>query len=54
MIEVAGLVLAIVDIAFAFETPRSKFLTMLGWRTSASSAATSQGPTVRAAGDLGA
>lgn len=48
MIEVAGLVLAIVGIAFAFETPRTKFLTMLGWRASAPSAATSQGTTVSA------
>lgn len=41
MIELAGLVLAIVGIAFAFETPRTKFLSMIGRDSSLEPAAIS-------------
>jgi hypothetical protein len=40
MIEIAGLVLAVVGILFAFETPRTKFLSLLGSRTSSATSST--------------
>lgn len=38
MIEITGLVLAVVGIVFAFEAPRTKFLSMLGWQSSSKTA----------------
>jgi hypothetical protein len=49
MIEIAGLVLAVVGIVFAFETPRTKFLSILGRRSSPEPAAT---PVAQAQGAL--
>ncbi len=44
MLEIAGFALAIVGIVFAFEAPRTKFLSMLGWKSSATPATTSYEP----------
>lgn len=38
MIEIAGIVLAVVGIVFAFDAPRTKFLSMLGWQPSSKTA----------------
>src|SRR5690606_8428093 len=38
MIEIMGLVLAVVSIMFAFEAPRKKLLSMLGWQPSSKAA----------------
>lgn len=41
MIEIAGLVLAVVGILFAFEAPRRKFLSTIGWQSSSAPVPTS-------------
>jgi hypothetical protein len=38
MIEIAGLILAVVGIVFAFEAPRTKFLSVLRWHSSSKTA----------------
>lgn len=43
MLEIAGLVLAIVGIVFAFETPRTTFLSLVGWHSSSKSTDLSRG-----------
>lgn len=41
MIEIAGLVLAVVGILFTFEAPRKKFLSTFGWQSSSATVSAS-------------